>query len=177
MLLVFFVLLVVFGGLAVLLGAAPVATVRQTPTGIKLEDGYRSTITFANDPNLSLWEIGVGTPGVDGGDPIDTTTMHNSTYRTMAARALKTLTEFTFTAAYDPSVYSDLEAAINVETTVTRTFPDGSTIAFYGFLRMVEFDDLVEGEMPTCTATVTPTNWDPVNKVEAGPTVTSVAGT
>jgi len=157
--------------------AAPTPTTRQDPGGIYLKDGYRSLITIGVDPDLSLWEIGVKPPGMDGGDAINTTTMHNDTYRTMAHRALKTLTESTFRFAYDPAVYSQLESQINVDTTITQRFPDGSTLAYYGFLQKAEFDELVEGEMPTGTATVCPTNFDHVNKVEASPAVASVAGT
>jgi hypothetical protein len=157
--------------------AAPSPTPRVDPGGIKLDDGYRSLVTIAADTDISLWEIGVTPPGMDGGDPIDTTTMHNDTYRTMASRALKTLTEFTFRFAYDPAVYTQLETNINVETTITITYPDGSTLAFYGFLRSAEFDELVEGTRPEGTATITPTNFDPTNKVEAAPALASVAGT
>lgn len=157
--------------------AAPVATTRQTPAGIFLSDGYRSLKTLATAPTLSLWEKGNKPPGMDGGDPIDITTMHNNIYRTMASRALKTLTESTFRFAFDPAVYSQLEGNINYETTVTDLFPDGSTLAYYGFLRSVDFDELVEGEQPEGTATITPTNFDPINKTEAAPVVVSVAGT
>lgn len=157
--------------------AAPTPTVRVTPVGIKLEDGYQSKLTFGNDPDLSLWEIAVGTPSIDGGDVITTTTQHNAIWRTMAFRSLKTLGEFDTTFAYDPAVYEQLDDIVNEPTTVTRLYPDGSTLAFYGGLRVAEFDDLVEGEMPTGTATVTPTNWDHVNRVEAGPALASVAGT
>lgn len=158
--------------------AAPIPTARQDPTGIMMTDGYRSLITFATDPDIELWEKGpIGAPGIDGGEAIETTTHHNDTYRTMASRALRTLTEFTFEFGYDPTIYTAGEALINYETTITRSYPDGSTLAFYGYLRMIEFADLQEGEVPTGTCTVTPTNFDPVNKVEAGPVMTSVAGT
>lgn len=157
--------------------AAPVATVRQTPAGIKLKDGYQALITFAADPDVSLWEKTVTPPGIDGGDAIEQTTMHNDEWRTMAPRALKTLTESSFMAAYDPACFTQLNNLINVETTVTVTFSDGSTLAFYGYLRSFEPAELTEGEQPEATCNLTPTNFDPVNKVEAGPTVTSVAGT
>ena len=171
------VLFTIFGLLIWILGTAPAPSARVDPVGIYLEDGYRSLIVLAVDTNISLWELGVGTPGMDGGDAIDITNMHNDEYRTMASRALKTLTEFTFTFHFDPAVYTQLESVINVDTTVTRHFPDGSTLAFYGFLRMVEFDEMTEGEVPTGTATITPTNRDPITRAEEGPVLASVAGT
>lgn len=158
--------------------ANPVTTARQTPAGIMLDDGYSTKIAFARQPNISLWEKTVGAPGMDGGDPIDTTTMHNVTWRVMRARSLKTLTEFTFTAAYDPNVYNTiLNTLINQEGSITVHFPDGSTLDFFGYLKMFEAPEHTEGEHPEATVTVVPTNYDPVANVEAGPVLTSVSGT
>lgn len=156
--------------------AAPSPSARVDPSGIKLEDGYRSLITFAADTDVSLWEMEVGHSGRDGGDPIDTTTMHNDTWRTMSPRALITSSPYTFRFAFDPAVKTQLTSLINVRTTVTVTFRDGSTEAEYAFLQTVEFDPMVEGEMPTGTGTITPTNWDPSGFVEAGPALSSVTG-
>jgi hypothetical protein len=157
--------------------AAPTPSARVSPAGIKLKDGFKTVITFAADTDISLWEKNVTPPGIDGGDAVAQTTMHNVTWRTMAPRQLKTLTDFKVTAAYDPAVYTQILAIVNVETTVTVTFPDGSTLAFYGFLKTLEFADLVEGTQPELTATVVPTNFDPVNHVEAAPVLASVVGT
>lgn len=157
--------------------AAPTPTPRGTPAGIKLKDGYSAKVTFAANATVGLWEKTVKPPGIDGGDAIEQTTMHNTTWRTMAPRSLKTLTEHTFKAAYDPVVYTSLLSIVNVETTVTVAFADGSTIAFFGFLKKFEPDDLEEGKQPEGTATIVPTNFDPVGKVEAAPVVTEVTGT
>lgn len=157
--------------------AAPTPTVRQTPDGIKLKDGYQSLITLSNDPDIALWEKTVQPPGLDGGDPIDQTTMHNVTWRTMAPRALVTMTEHTVVCAYDPVIYTSILAQLNVEQTITITFSDGSTLAFFGFIRLFDFAELEEGTQPEVTVTFTPTSWDNVNKVEAGPALAEVAGT
>ena len=157
--------------------AAPTPTVRVTPTGIKLKDGFRTLITFAADTDVEFYEKGVKPPGIDGGDAIPQTTMHNTAWRTMAPRQLKTLTESSVTCAYDPLVYTSILNLINVETTVTVTFADGSTLAFYGFLQKFEPGELKEGEQPEATVTITPTNFDPTNKVEAAPVLTNVVGT
>ena len=133
------------------------------------------TITF--DTDISFWEVTVTPPGLDGGDGIDQTTMHNNQFRVMLNRALITLTECSATAAYDPSVFTQIQSALNVNTTITITFPDLSTVAFYGFLRVFQPDALVEGTQPRCSVTIQPSNWDPTNKVEAGPLVTAVSGT
>jgi hypothetical protein len=157
--------------------AAPSATPRVDPSGIKLKDGYSTLITFARDTDVGLWEKTVTPPGLDGGDSIEQTTMHNDDWRTFAPRSLVTLTEMSFVAAYDPNVYTSVLALVNVEDTITVTFPDGSTLAFYGYLKMFEPSELTEGEQPEATVTIVPTNWDPAGDVEAAPVMTSVAGT
>lgn len=159
--------------------AAPAATVRGDPNtnGIPLPDGYQSLVTFETDADIELWEKTVTPPGIDGGDAVESTTMHNTTWRTFHPRNLKTLTEHSFTAAYDPDVYDQIVALCNVETTITVLFPDGSTLAFYGYLKNFEPSEMSEGEQPEATVTVQPTNWDHVNDVEAGPTVVEVSGT
>lgn len=157
--------------------AAPSSTARVAPDGIPLEDGFSTKIAFEHDPNISFWEKTVKPPGLDGGDAIDITTMHNTTWRTFAARDLKTLTEMSTTVAYDPDVYDEILAIINLEGSITVTFPDGSTLDFFGYLRTFEPNDVSEGSQPEATITIQPTNYDPTNDVEAAPVMTEVSGT
>lgn len=159
------------------LWAAPSPTARGSPTGIKLDDGYQTLVTFASNPTIEFWEKTVKPPGLDGMDEIDTTTMHNVTWRTNAPRALVTMTPFTMVAAYDPNIYNAALSLLNVETTVTVRFPDGSTLAFYGFLKSFETNELVEGTQPEMTITVVPTNQDPTTGDEEAPVLTSAVGT
>lgn len=157
--------------------AAPTPTTRVAPAGKYLPDGFKSLITPSRDTNIEFWEKTVQPPGIDGGDPIDTTTMHNSLWRTMRARQLKTLTQLQIKVAYDPVLYTSILNLVNQEDTYTIRFGDGSTIAFYAFLKSFEPGELAEGQFPEATITIVPTNWDPVNDVEAGPAVAEVAGT
>lgn len=157
--------------------AAPATTVRQTPAGKFIEDGYQTLIAFAADPNVSLWEKTVKPPGMDGGDEIDITTMHNIDYRTRASRALKTLTNTTFTAAYDPGVYDQLLALINVEGAITIYFPNDDILNFYGFLKNAEPSEHTEGEFPEMSCEIVPTNRDPIVGNEEPANYITAAGT
>ena len=148
--------------------AAPSFTARVEPVGQYLTDGYQSLFTFAADPDVSFWEVTVKPPGAEGGDPIDTTTMHNSVWRTMALRQLKSLTEGSGTAAYDPQVLPQLTALINVLTSCTVHNPDGSAWVFWGGLTQFDVDERSEGGFPLANYTVTPTNMDPLGN-EEGP--------
>lgn len=157
--------------------AAPSTTARTTPAGIKLRDGYQTLIAFAAAPALSIWEIGIKPPGVDGGAPIDQTTQQNTLWRTSTSRSLITLTPISGTGGYDPNLYNTILSIINHEGSITIHYPDLSTLDFYGYLQKVDFGELKEGERPTVSFEIIPTNYDPVNHVEAAPVLTSVAGT
>jgi|SRR6185503_17184699 len=157
--------------------SAPVATPRGAPSGIKLKEGHAIKHTFGRNATIELWEKGVKPPSVDGGEPVDQTTQHNVTYETMAPRTLIKNGPVTFKCAYDPSIYTTIMNHVNVEDTCTETFPDGSTLAYFGFLQKFEPDDVEIGKQPEATVTIIVTNWDYVGKVEAGPVMTSVAGT
>ena len=156
--------------------AAPTPTTRTTPAGVKLDDGFSSKITFAADPNIEFWEKAVTPPGLDGGDPVPTTTMWNERWRTKSPRQLIEMMDSSTKAAYDPIVYESGADLINVKTTITHLFPNGDTLCYYGFLQKVEFDELVEGTQPECTLTIVPTNQDPTTGVEEDPVYTA-AGT
>jgi hypothetical protein len=156
--------------------AAPIPTPRVAPTGTRLEDGHPTFVTFSLDTNVEIWEIEVKPPGLDGGDAINTTTMHNVAVRTFGLRALYTMTETTITAAYDPIAYDSLRSMINREQTLTVTFPDGSTLAFFGGMTKFDPTGIKEGEMPTATMTIVPTDKDSTG-AEQAPVLTNVAGT
>ena len=147
--------------------AAPAHTTRSTPVGEFLKDGYQALIAFAADPDVSCWEKSVKPPGVDGGDSINITTMHNVTYRTMSSSPLKTLTEATSKVAYDPALYPQIVALINVEGAITVHFSNGDKLSFFGYLKSFEADDMSEGTQPEATIAIVPTNYEPVAGVEA----------
>lgn len=158
--------------------AAPTPSARTLPTGYKMPEGFKSLITFSTNPGLNIWEIDVKPPGVESGEPINTTTQQNIEWRTMSMPQLKTLETITIKFAYDADVMqTDLVALCgNNNATVTILYPQGTKVAFYGALNKVEFDPFKEKEFPTGTMTVVPTNWDNANRVEAGP-VWSDSGT
>ena len=161
--------------------ANPANTTRINPSSITnqriLEDGHPSLIAFSRNPSFAIWEITVTPPGIDGGDLVNITTMHNATWRTMVPRRLKTLTTATVVAGYDPVVYDQLLDQINYNQSMTNQFSDGSDLDFFGVMRTFETDAITEGEMPQATCQIDPTNWDPANDVEAGPVMTEVLGT
>lgn len=159
--------------------SVPALTARGTPAGNFLSDGFSTKLAIAALPTVSFWEKEVQPPGIDGGEPIDTSTMHNLAWRTFVSRSLMTLTPFTLKAAYDPNVFatSQIQSLINREGAMTISFPDGSTLSFFAFTQKMEPEANVEGTFPTVSITICPTNYDPVAHVEAAPAYVNVSGT
>lgn len=160
--------------------AAPASTARSTPVGKFLEEQFATKIAFSRLPAAAFWERTVTPPAVDGGDPIDITTMFNTEWRTAAPRTLKSLMPFDVVAAYDPRFYNEaINTLINEEGSITVHHPDGSKEDFYGYLRSFTPGDNAQdgGDMPTATLNIVPTMWDPTNDVEADPVHTDVPGT
>lgn len=139
---------------------------------MRIDDGFSTTISFADFPTVKFWEKEVTPPGVDGGGPNDTTTMRNLNLRTMAPKKLKTMTEMTFTAAYDPEALQDCFTMVNVNQILEITFPDGSKWQFWGWLDKMVPDAITEGSQPTATVTVQPSNQN-ASGVETDPIFTA----
>ena len=124
----------------------------------RMEDGFSTKITFADDTLVQFWEKEVTPPGVVGGGTIETSSMLNTTWRTMHPKALKSLSEVSLVVAYDSAVYTEIITMINSIQLITITFPDGSTLAFYGWIDEFTPNASVEGEQPTASVTIQPSN-------------------
>jgi hypothetical protein len=136
----------------------------------RMDDGFSTRISFSAAPTsaLKLYEKEVTPPSFDAGGEIDTTTMLNTKYRTKWPKSLITLGSQSFVAAYDPDVYAQLITMLGVNQLITITFPDASTLAFWGWLNKFEPNALVEGEQPTANCEIICSNQDN-NKAEVPP--------
>ena len=125
----------------------------------RIDDGFATTIEFASQasgtgPTLTFWEKEITPPGMDAGGENDTTTMRNTLYRTKAAKKLITMTPMTLVVSYDAAFYDDIIDMIGDNQLITITFPDESTLAFYGWLDKFVPGNIVEGEQPTANVEI-----------------------
>lgn len=134
----------------------------------RLDDGFATLISFDEDSSVSMYEKEVTPPGVSGGGENDTTTMRNTTWRTKKPKELITLVESSLTVSYDPAVYDEIIAMVNVNQEITITFPDSSTLVFWGWIDEFTPNSIVEGEQPTAELTIIPSNQNGSN-VETAP--------
>lgn len=127
---------------------------------VRMDDGHATFITLSGAPTIKLYEKEVTPPGMTNGGPIDTTTMRNTNWRTMSPKQLKSLTAVSATVAYATEAIEQIWAQMGVNQEITITYPDGSTITFWGWLDEFTPGANVEGEQPTATITVHPSNHD-----------------
>lgn len=123
-----------------------------------INDGFSTLITFSSNPAIKFKEKEVTPPSVTGGGANDTTTMRNTTWRTMAPKKLKSLGEASATVAYDPAVYLEIVTMVNVNQLITVTFADGSSLAFWGWLDEFAPGASKEGEQPTADIKIQTSN-------------------
>jgi hypothetical protein len=140
----------------------------------RLDDGYQTLISFAADPTVLFFEKTVTPPSVEGGGEIDTTTMLNSVCRTRSPKALITMGNSSATVAYDPACYPEVIALVNVNNLITVTFPDGDTLAFWGWLDSFTPNEHTEGEQPTADIEIIASNQN-ASGVETAPVHTPAA--
>ena len=124
----------------------------------RIDDGFQTLIEFSENSDVKFWEKEVTPPGVSGGGENDTSTMRNTTWRTRSPKNLITLAEATLTAAYDPAVYDDIVAMVNVNQQITITFADNSTLVFWGWIDEFTPGAIVEGAQPTAEVKIIPSN-------------------
>ena len=134
----------------------------------KLRDGHSTRITFPSATGAELYETEIAPPGWSGGGANDTTSMHNTGWRTRQPKKLKTATDITGTAQFATSICTTLNTLINNNQLVEVKFPDASTLSVWSWLDEFKFNPLKEGEPPTASFTVIPSNEDATG-VEVAP--------
>lgn len=143
-------------------------------SNVRIDDGFQTLITFENIPAVKIFEKTVTPPGMQAGGAIDTTTMRNIAWRTNSPKKLKTLTAISATVAYATVAYAELMAQISLLQQITVTFPDGATLSMWGWLDEFTPGQLEEGNQPTATITIQPSNHD-ASGAEVAPVYTEGA--
>jgi len=141
----------------------------------RYDDGFSTLITLSLLPAVKLYEKDVTPPGVTAGGPIDTTTMRNTAWRTMSPRQLKTLSPISATVAFAFEAQGQILNIVGRNQLITVTFPDNATVTFYGWVEEFTPGAFTEGEQPTATLTIQPSNHNNAG-VEVAPDYTGGSG-
>lgn len=162
--------------------ANPTVTARTVPTGYKLPEGFKITIAFSRKPALNIWEVEGAPAGMEVAE-INTTTQHNVRYVSKYPSYLIANDDIVGSAGYDPDVMDDLVSLLGdagssaSAACVTIHMPTRATHSYFAFLKAWKFGGLRVGQFPTGNYAICVTNWDTVNKVEAGVYTVQAAGT
>lgn len=141
---------------------------------MRIDDGHATYFILTTPSTVKFYEKEVTPPGIDGGGANDTTTMRNTAWRTKAPKKLKTLTTAQTVVSYDPEVYDNILAALQVNQLITIQFPDGSQVKFWGWLDKFTPGNVTEGSQPTATIAIECSNQNDAG-VETEPDYVSAA--
>jgi len=122
-------------------------------------DGFSTTIEFSASASGVLLttlmaEKEVTPPGISAGGENDTSSMRNTAYRTKQPKSLKTLTNSSIVVAFDSAIFDELVATVGLNQSIVITFPDASTLTFWGWIDEWTPNAQVEGEQPTAAITI-----------------------
>lgn len=120
-----------------------------------LTDGFSTIFTLQQPASnaIKLVERTVKPVGMTGGGPINRTGMRNTAVRTKSPKTLYEVPDITTTCEYDPAVIDQLQDVLQVNQKITITYPDGSTVEFWGWLESFDPSEHQEGTQPTATVT------------------------
>jgi hypothetical protein len=115
-----------------------------------LFDGFPITATFLSvPPTAGTFRVKRMQPsGFDGGGRIDGTSMQSLRVRSGAPKSLMTGEQIKMTVYYDPILFRDMPGLMQRNGNITITFPDASSVVFYGWIEKFTPPDHQEGENP-----------------------------
>ena len=132
---------------------------------MRIDDGMFMTVQCVDRPNVLFEEKEITPIGYDAGGANDTTTMRRRKMRTKAPKKLLTATDLTLTVSYDPIIGStDIQFLMGRNAIWVLNYPDRSRVPFWGWLDKFTPGPVKEGEQPTATITIIPSNQDTTGK-------------
>ena len=131
------------------------------------------TYALGTSARTKFIEVSVTPPTIDIGEANNLTTHANTAYKTFGAKILKQLGTVSSTVNYDPDAYTEIIGALGVNQLITITFPDATTLAFYGYLASFSPSDMnaESDDDPTSTIVLQPTLRHSTTGVETAPVV------
>lgn len=140
----------------------PTPTTRVAPPNASIfeKNGFRALITFTLDTNISLWEVAVTPPGIDGGPPVLLGNMWWSKFEPKVPKGLAVQTEARGIVQYSVGALQSIINAINRPDEICYTFPSGRTWSFYGYLRQFMPQEHRDGVACLAQIVIEPTTLD-----------------
>ncbi len=121
----------------------------------KAIEGLGTTLTIGS---ASLDYITLSGMGLDGGEPIDCTTLSNSEVRTSLPQTLYSIPNLSFTATFEPTEFDLLVSEINENKALTLDYDGTGQIVFWGYLKSFTPEQGAVGERWSCSGEIVVTN-------------------
>ncbi len=135
-----------------------------------MKDGYPITLSLGTSGLVC--EIEVTPPAIEGG-VIPQDCMRSGTTAISWPKSRKKYLPLTVMASWDPDVYGQnlgvvggTAAIINLNQSMTLTFPGGRVLSFWATITKFEPAAMKEGERPTATVTIELTNMNSLGNVQ-----------
>lgn len=172
-----FVIFVAVIAILLCLWGAPPVTSRTVPVGYKLPEGFKSALAPSLRPGINFWETELAPAGASVPE-IDISSQHNTTWRQKWISALKESKPVPMVGGYDPDEMDNIIFLLGAQSgSFTIHAPQNTKYAYWGAMSDLTFQPWRAGQFPLLNATWTVTNYDPTTRTEAGPSVTTAAGT
>lgn len=128
-----------------------------------LKDGYQTLFTAAVIVAKMYKVISLTPPALDGRGSIDQTNMESEITTQKSAKSLIDVGNFNITIAYDSKNYdfTDVNSFafwLNINGLMTLTFPDGTSVNFWGYINAFRPGENSEGNRPTAVLEIIVTN-------------------
>lgn len=139
-----------------------------------LEEGLGLRYSFAGGA-LSIEELAVKPPGVQGTGGKNTTNHANTAIQTKSPGKLPEITNMGGTCHFAKSALSGLMAQVGINQLITVTYPGGGTHAVYGWLESFVPNDFVPNQQPTASFVIIVSNRHSTTGAETLPVYTPPA--
>jgi len=110
--------------------------------------------------DMVMCNVSLGSLGFDGGDPIDNTCLTNTDFITKQPQALIEIPDFSFTCDYHPNHMAAVQTEINLNQSITLTFPALGFYTFWGYLKSYTPNEASRGEAWRASCSVVVTNYN-----------------
>lgn len=119
-----------------------------------MDDGFSTVLSFANLPDIKMYERELVLPALKGGGGKDTTNMRQLAHRSQTEDILRSVSSFTVTAAFATDAFADAKLQLGINQLISLIFPDGLQMQFYGWMEEFTPQKFVEGELALVAITV-----------------------
>lgn len=121
-------------------------------TNTRIDDGFSTTLKFALNPTVKLWEVEVTLPSIMGRGAINTNNMRRKKVVGKAPKKLKEYGDSSIPCLYAESTWKAMDNMVQKNQLMTFTMPFGGELDIWGWVDEFAPEGNKEGDV--CKATI-----------------------